>query len=99
MAGDNSDDDSSDDGDGGEGTSQQSAGNQRKRKRLPPLKKNLDTILAEVVAEKTKDAALRDRLEALLDGVDTKTTSKLAYGHWLATMLPKIHDKVFNTFI
>ncbi len=101
LAGEDTDDiqETSDEADPGEGTSQQAGGKHKKKNRHPPLKKSLDTILAEVVAEKTQDAVLRDRIEALLDGVDSKTTSKLAYGHFLATMLPKIHDKVFNTFI
>ena len=44
-----------------------------KIKRQEPLEKSVDTIPGDVVAEKAKDVAVHDRIEALLDGVDVAT--------------------------
>ncbi len=75
------------------------SGTASKIKRQAPLKKSVDTILGEVVADRANDVAVRDRIEALLDGVDAATTSKLAFGHFIATLMPRISDRHFNKFI
>ncbi len=49
--------------------------------------------------DKQRDAALRARIERLIEGQDAEVTNKVAFGHWLTTMMPQISDQNFNYFI
>ena len=42
---------------------------------------NADQIIAEIVADKQRDAAIQQRIQQVLDGQDVPTTLKMAYGH------------------
>ena len=56
------------------------------------------TVCHELVAAIREDAGVRRRLTDALEGADPSTSQRMAFIHYLQTMLPSMTDDVFLTY-
>ena len=53
---------------------------------------------AILVKEKAKNAAVCQQIRDVLEGVHKPSVSKCTFGQWLTTLVPCIHDSIFDDY-
>ncbi len=75
------------------------AASQQMPQHVQPLEMSRDSTLTEKVTDRTQDATVCDQNQAILGGVNAQATNhKVAFGNWISTMMPQIHDDYFSEY-
>ncbi len=70
----------------------------RSKSKKQKKKYNTEKLIKSILEDKARDKAISRKIQDVLDGVDSESSAKMTFGHWIASQMPRINNKRFMQY-